>query len=188
MSTTHFNLNRPVHLARRDAFYEAAVTMMNTPVQALDTLARLNHIEQAQFLLRTSRRHADFAGRSVDATPAEHDFLHFLDLLAHNVQAIHSMLQHQSHLEAEESFLRQFLGANAQDSALPAMHYRRRAEDILQGLRGMLRLADKPYQQLKLSVNSSLSEENLVRYRKAWESFDQEIAARLRPPTPVPAP
>jgi hypothetical protein len=85
------------------------------------------------------------------------------------------MMQHQAHLEADESFLCQFLDTKQEESALPAMAYRRRSEDILQGLWHVLRLAHKPYRSLQEETHGGLSEAERERYQKAYDSFQKEI-------------
>lgn len=146
------------------------------PVQEMDTASRLQHVERVLSLMKTAETHAFFAIRSAQAIRQEHDFLHFLKLISHNIQSALSMTQHQSHLEAEESFLCQFLSAKREECVLPAMHYRRRADDILQGLWHLLRLAHKPYRELQQANMNGMSEDEQSRYRKAYQSFRQELS------------
>lgn len=178
MSSLHFNLNRPVHLARRDAYFERAVELLYMPVQEMDANARLSHVEKVLSLLKTAQQHAFFATRSPATPQQEHDFLHFLQLIAHNLQSAQSMTQHQSHLEGEESFLSQFLGAKPEECALPALHYRRRADDILQGLWHLLRLAHKPYRELQQRNQAMLSDSERDRYKRAYGIFREELSAK----------
>ena len=62
------------------------------------------------------------------------------------------------------------------------MHYRRRADDILQGLWHLLRLAHKPYRELQQANLDSLTEEERARYKKAYQSFREEMS--MLNPTP----
>ncbi len=179
MSATDFNLNRPIHLARRDAHFERAVELLYMPIQELDTEARIRHVENVLLLLRTAQHHALLAAKSLETTQPERDFLRFLSLISHNVQSAHSMMQHQTHLQGEEGFLCQFLSASEEECALPAMHYRRRADDILQGIWHLLRLAHRPYRELQHANTNSLSKEELSRYRRAYDSFHVEVNERL---------
>jgi hypothetical protein len=186
----YFSLNRPIHLARRDAYFETAVELLYMPVQEMDTSSRLQHVERVLSLMKTAETHAFFAIRSSQAMRQEHDFLHFLKLIAHNIQSALSMTQHQSHLEAEESFLCQFLSTKREECVLPAMHYRRRADDILQGLWHLLRLAHKPYRELQQANLGAMSEEEQARYKKAYQSFREELSRKngaRNHEAPVPA-
>lgn len=179
MTTNDFNLNRPIHLARRDVHFERAVELLYMPIQELDTAARIRHVEKILSLLKSAQHHAFLATKSAGTTRAEQDFLRFLNLISNNVQSAHSMMLHQTHLEGEEGFLCQFLSASPDECALPALHYRRRADDILQGVWHLMRLAHRPYRDLQRANTQALSEEELARYRRAYESFRAEVSDRF---------
>lgn len=178
----HFDVNRPIHLARRDVFFERAVELLYTPMQNMSTADRIKHVEVVISMLKTAERHAFFAIQSSATVTQESDFLRFLKLISDNVQSAHSMMQHQLHLEAEESFLCQFLSATPEQCVLPAMHYQRRAEDILQGLWNVLQLAHNAYRTLKQANLQKLSDEEQERYRKAYDSFRADVTSRYTVP------
>lgn len=182
MSSKDFNLNRPIHLARRDACFERAVELLYMPMQEMGTNERLDHVERVLSLLKTAQYHAFFTTKSPRSTPQEHDLLHFMQLISHNVQSAHSMMQHQAHLEGEEGFLCQFLDARPDECILPAMHYRRRADDIFHGLWHLLRLGHKPYRNLQQSNVHSLTPAENERYRRAYRSFREEIMRKYSTP------
>lgn len=175
MKKNHFDINRPVHLARRDVFFERAAELLYTPFQRLPTAQRIQHIETVLSLLKTSEQHAFFAIQASRALPREHDMLRFLRLIHDSVQSAHAMMQHQLHLEGEESFLCQFLSATPEQCVLPAMHYQRRAEDILQGLWNVLQLAHTAYRQLQQANQDQFLPEERNRYRLAYESFREDV-------------
>lgn len=181
----HFDRNRKVHLARRDAFFERAVQLLYTPTQSFSTAQKISHIEAVSTMLGVVERHTFFVTQASNATSTERDFLRFVRLLRDNVQSAASMLQHQLHLEEEESFLCQFLSATPEQCALPALHYQRRAEDILQGLWNILQLAHSAYHNLQQNQLSQLSPEDLAVYRKAYDSFRADAIALYAPPLPM---
>lgn len=187
MTSNDFNLNRPIHLARRDVYFERAVELLYLPIQELDTDARIRHIDQVLALLKTGQFHALFATKAAGTGAGEQDFLRFLNLISHNVQSAHAMMQHQTHLEHEEGFLCQFLSASPEECALPALHYRRRADDILQGVWHLLRLAHRPYRDLQRRNVESLSDDEKARYRKAYQSFRVEVTERFSAAFPAKA-
>jgi hypothetical protein len=178
----HFDRNRKVHLARRDAYFEHAVQLLYSPTQSLSTAQKIAHIEAILSMLGVAERHTFFVTHASQCVPAEREFLRFVRLLRDNVQSALSMLQHQLHLEEEESFLCQFLSATPEQCALPALHYQRRAEDILQGLWNILQLAHSAYHHLQQSNFAQLSAEDLETYRKAYASFRSDALAIYTPP------
>ncbi|MBU1694282.1 MAG: hypothetical protein KKC51_10000 [Verrucomicrobia bacterium] len=188
MMTNHFDINRPVHLARRDVFFERAAEILYSPLQHLPTAQRIERVEMILALLKISERHAFFAIQASKALPREHDMLRFLRLIYDSVQSAHSMMQHQLHLEAEESFLCQFLTATPEQCVLPALHYQRRAEDILQGLWNVLQLAHTAYRALQQANQGQFQADEQERYRLAYDSFRQDVMAFSAPPAPTPPP
>lgn len=182
MSTVHAHLNRPIHLARRDAFYERGVELLYLPLQEMDTPTRIAHMQRVMEVLATARKHAFFASRSPKAFARELDFLHFLELIFDNVDSMLSMMEHQGHLEAAESFLCQFLNTTREQCQLPALHYRRRAEDLMNGLWQLLRLSHAPYRALQKEFTENANSSEKERYKKAFTSFREESQTRF----PVP--
>lgn len=170
-SPNPFTLNRPVHLARRDAYFEHASNQINTPVNKLPTLERIQHTDRILEDLQHSVDHAFLAAQSPDATAAEHDFLRFIRLLQSNVGAVRTMLKHQLELDGAESFLCQFLSVSPHSHLLSAMQYQRRSEDLLDGLWQLLQHAHGPYRQLKEATIKQLPESEQSRYHLAFQSF-----------------
>ncbi|NKB25164.1 MAG: hypothetical protein GKR87_12470 [Kiritimatiellae bacterium] len=136
---------------------------------------RIEHIQQVISLLKMAKRHAFFAVRSETVTHKDDDFLHFIDLISNNVEAIHSMLEHQIHLGEEESFLCQFLDTTPGQCTLPAMRYRRQSDDLLENVCNLLRLAHTPYITLQQESQKSMPPQELGRYKRAYKQYQEEL-------------
>ncbi len=175
MKSDHFLENRPVHLARRDACFERASDMLNCSVDEEANNDRQQHLRTILSLLTAAERHATFACKPEQAGERDRSFMNFLRLFASNVRALLDMTRQQGHLEEEESLLCQFLETSVEECALPAMHYRRRADDLLQGILHMLRLANGPYRRLQQENRAQMSAEDAARYQKAFKSFQTEL-------------
>ena len=171
----HLNMNRPVHLARRDAYYENAVELLNRPIHALELRVRISFTEHALALIKTAAHHARFAGRSPQALPAEADFLRFLHLIINQVESLLAMTQQQTHFVLEECFLGQFLQAQPDQLQLLPAHYQRRAEDIQDGICHLLQLAYPPYHDLYQANLQALAESERLRYNQAYDSFREDL-------------
>lgn len=180
MKTDHLSLNRPAHLARRDVYFERAVDILYTPVGETElnnnAVARLKQVEKVLNLLKRAENHASLSTLSHMDTPGDRDFLHFLVLISQNVQSAHAMMNNQVHLEEAKSFLRQFLNASDEESSIPAVHYARRADDILQGLWHLLRLALAPYRTLQQENLSKMTDADKKRYYTAAKSAQTELS------------
>lgn len=175
MSKQHSQLNRPVHLAIRDIHFERAVQVLCIPLTGASIEVRLKRLAGILELLETAKKHTEFARRSATDPSREDEFLYFMKLIRQNVQSVYAMVQNQAHLQENESFLCQFLDTNPEQSTMPAMAYKRRAEDILQGLWHVLRLAHAPYRKLQKLSQEELDPSEMERYKKAYNSFQNEM-------------
>ncbi len=182
MSRVHFNLNRPIHLARRDAFFERAAELLNIPIQDMELARRQTLAQTVLRLLQASERHAFFAARSADTIERERDFQRVLRLIIDNVESIAAMWLQQSNLVEEQSSLCRFLQTGPEQCVLPAMHYQRRAEDIHQGLSHVLQLLHVPYRKLQQTVSATLKPDERKRYKKAYAAFNEEARSRFPAP------
>lgn len=185
MNTEHIELNRPVHLARRDVFFERAVELLHMPLGSMDTDQRINHLEKVKAFLGCSEEHGVFGMRSSHVLPQEKDFVHFIKLVQESVISVLSMIQHLQHIRAEEGFLGRFLRGSGKELFQPAQHYERRADDIMQGLWQMLRLSHVPYQSLHREQFSGFSQDESRRYRLAETAAREEAMLAYAPPLPV---
>ncbi len=179
MNKTYPSINRALHLARRDVLFEKAVDLLYAPTTATDTPARIKDVERVHVLLKKAEQHAKLGSNCGQESERERDFLHFLNLIAYNVQSVHSMMLNQLHLGEEESFLCQFLQTDNKECALPAMAYGRRAEDILQGLWHVFRLALTPYRTLQRENLNSLTPDEKQRYETAARALREELSAKF---------
>lgn len=178
MSTSDFNLNRAIHLARRDVQFERAVELLATPLHDLATEPCIAHVTESLDRLNKAHQHAIIAAQSTHTASRENDFQRFLELVIHNVASAQAMLQHRQQLEHDQGFLCRFLSATQEECALPALHYQRRADDILQGVWHLLRLAVPAYHRLKAETATTLPETEQKRYEKAYTSFQAEVVAQ----------
>lgn len=172
-------INRPIHLARRDAYFERAVELLGHPIDGLSPSQRQDLITRVLEALRIARKHGAFASNDVEASPREQDFLRFLDLKIETVRSARAMIHHQIVLQQEEGFLSKFLETEPQEFHLPAMHFQRRAEDIIHGLWHILSLAQSPIHALRSETRDALREEQGDRYDRAYEVARGEARERF---------
>jgi len=171
----HLHVNRPVHLARRDAYYEAAVELLNRPFHSMDLRERIRHTERSLALFKTAAHHGRFAGHSPQALPQEADFLRYMQLIIEQVGSLLAMTRQQSHFVLEECFLGQFLKAQPDELQLMPGHYQRRAEDIQEGLCHLLQMAYQPHHDLYEANLNGLIPEERTRYNQAYSSFRDDL-------------
>ena len=169
----HFELNRPVHLARRDISFEKAIDLISSQQPAFGEGPDVEHYEEVLFLLRTARQHARFAIRNAGRNSHDEQFSLFINLLAGNVKAVLSMINLKGMVERTRGSSFSFLGVNEASAGLQAEEYQHRANDIVRSMQNTLRLAEEPFEKLKTENQASFSKEETLRYEKARGHFEQ---------------
>jgi hypothetical protein len=169
----HFELNRPVHLARRDISFEKAIHLISSQQPNFGGALDMENYEEVLSLLRNARQHARFAIRNAGGNSHDEQFSLFVNLLAGNVKAVLSMINLKGMVEDAQGSSFSFLGVNAASAGLQAEEYQRRANDIVRSMQNTLRLAEEPFEKLKTENRASFSEEERLRYEKARGHFEQ---------------
>jgi hypothetical protein len=171
MSADPFHLNRPVHLARRDVFYEKAVALTKKIPAQKSISEQLKIADQALYLLREARRHAEAANLSEKTSTQSRLFVSFMNIVVDNTLSITRMLRRQICANAQDNPLDGFIGSTG-TGAKTSGYYRRCAVLILKGLLGMLQQAEKPFQALRQTSLAKMSVVDKVRYEKARKHFE----------------
>ncbi|MEA2067651.1 MAG: hypothetical protein U9P12_00490 [Verrucomicrobiota bacterium] len=170
----HFEQNRPVHLARRDVYFERAAELISVQQKTFTPEIEIEDYEEILFLLRVARQHARFSIRNKGKNGDDEQFGRFINLLAGNVKAVLSMMTLKHTVEGDESFF-SFLGANQASVALQAEEYQRRANDIVRSIHNTLKLAEEPFEQLKVDNAAASSDDFQKRYDKAHGHFSRLV-------------
>ncbi len=167
----HFEQNRPVHLALRDVYFERAAQMISAQQNVVGPEINVEDYEEILFLLRVARQHASFAIRNAGKNEADEQFNRFLNILVGNVKSVLSMINLKGMVANPDGSFFSFLGANQASMALQGEEYQRRANDIIRSIHSTLKLAEDPFELLKLENSSAASEEERERYAKARAHF-----------------
>lgn len=172
MSSDPFHLNRPVHLARRDVFYEKAVEHIHKlPPQKVIAEQRKT-AEQALYLLREARRHAEAANLSDKTSTQSRLFVKFMDIVVDNTLSVTRMIRRQIVANTSDNALDGFIGSSG-TAAKMSSQYRRCAILILKGLINALQQAEKPFHDLRQTSIAKMSLTDKARYEKAYKHFEE---------------
>ena len=172
MSADPFHLNRPVHLARRDGFYKKAVVLVNKLPGQKSISEQRKTAEQALYLIREARRHAEAANLSEKTSTQSRLFVNFMDTVVDNMLSITRMLRRQIGANAPDNPLDGFLGSTGTGAKMSG-YYRRCGVLILKGLLNMLQQAENPFQALRQTSLAKMSVVDKARYEKARKHFEE---------------
>lgn len=185
MNADPFHLNRPVHLARRDVFYEKAVAHIKKLSAQKEMAGQRKTAEQALCLFQEARRHAEAANLSGKTSLQNRLFTDFMDTVIDNTQSIVHMLRRQAVIETKNNPLDCFLGA-ADTGEKMRGHYRRCAVNILKGLLLILRQAETPFRDLRQTSLAKMTVEDKSRYEKAARHFEKPAGCEAEPAAEYP--
>lgn len=171
MSADPFHLNRPVHLARRDAFYEKAVQCIRSLPAQKQLSDQCKIAEEALYLMREARRHAEAANLSEKTSSQNRLFVAFMDTVVDNTLSVTRMIRRQTNAAAADNSLDRFTGISG-SSAKMGSHYRRCAILLLKGLLTVLQQAEKPFRNLCQTSLAKMTAVDKARYEKARKHFD----------------
>jgi hypothetical protein len=182
----HFELNRPVHLARRDVYFEKAAERISAQLQQVADGLATEAYEEILYMLRTARLHARFSIRDAGKNGHNEQFSLFINLLAGNVKAVLSMINLRGMVEGAQNSSFSFLGVNQASAGLQAEEYHRRACDIVRSMQNTLNLAQEPFENLKAKNREAATDEENARYHKArdhfWELVSKTSEVQKLPP------
>lgn len=173
----HFELNRPVHLARRDLYFEKAVDLIFDKYAQHGLGPDLNpsDYEEILFFLSIARDHAGYAIRKTEKSEKDVQFSRFINLLVGNVKAVLSMIDLKGMIEDSSGSSFGFLGVNEASAGLQAEEYQRRANDFVRSIRNTLNLALDPFEELKAENRDTSTKEENMRYAKARNHFSELV-------------
>lgn len=171
MSADPFHLNRPVHLARRDAFYEKAIVCIRRLPAQKQLSEQRKTAEEALYLMKEARRHAEAANLSDKTSAQNRLFVAFMDTVVDNTLSITRMIRRQLEASAPDNPLDGFTGTPG-SSAKMENHYHRCATVILKGLLTVLQQAEKPFHDLCQTSLAKMTLADKARYEKARKHFE----------------
>ena len=79
-SINHFIQNRPVHLARRDAYYQEAVSVLKNKQNQTTAMLSVSFYDEILFLLKVARLHSRFCIRTLGENENDEQFFLKQDL------------------------------------------------------------------------------------------------------------
>lgn len=166
MDSKHFSLNRAVHLARRDLYYEQAVDLLYQPDVEREFEELVQWYSDILFLLKNAQWHAKAAVRVNGKDEKDQAFLEFIRLLIGNVKAFLGVIRQREFLYRDNSFIgvSPVIKRQLEDS-------RHCARNIQEGIRNLLALAGSPFRELKKSNLESMSEVDRARYTKSRQQI-----------------
>lgn len=162
------SINRPVHLARRDKLYMRARRQLRVQFSGQSLEKRGGNLDMLIYLLEQAKGEAESALRGKSKSVPGWNMFKFLELLCDSAEAACAMVRHEALIVQDRSFLKAFMGKEAQGIMRTEIGYRKSADEIVQGMRSMVAAVDEAYHKLRLIERETCSSEGRERYRRAY--------------------
>lgn len=173
MKNESYNLNRVVHLARRDAFLEKAFEILRGPLAELPYRQRAQQIDLTLYYLQSAVEHGTLAAKAPETS-----FLLFLRLVLSNLYAARVIMENVHALKDRKGHLAQFLQHNAKTNPLADLEHE--GEQLLQGTEQLLGLAEAPFSAIQKTMTESLNASDRQRYQKAYDGLKHHLETKSK--------
>jgi hypothetical protein len=163
-------VNRPVHLARRDAHYRQCVELLRGCSEIASVARRRVRIRRILDHVQEAYQEAIYALRGYKGSRAEKQFVRYLDLTYDAAKAAQVMVQHEALLKEDKSFMPQFLGASTAKLVGFEVAHRGMVGKILNVMNEIASLASDTFQKLRKNNMEALSPNESKRYQNAYRA------------------
>lgn len=173
-------MNRPVHLARRDAFYLKALERIQTLPKFPDPATQQRIVAEAHYLLREARRHARVANLSKLTSDSSRLFVKFLSLLIDHTQSLMHLLERIRMLSEGDHAIDLFLEISPEEREVITAPYRDCASSLISSLTSLLERAEGPARALRNTSLVKMPVDAKARYEKAFRHFEEQADGEAR--------
>ena len=163
------NLNRPVHLGRRDVFLEKAIKLFPECLKALPVKKRLGHIDEVLHYVQSALEPATMAVKAERADPQEEALIVFLRLVFCYLHSARAMLQNESQLDNSRSPLWKFLHRDGKSKS--SINFTLSSKQLLQDVAHLFRMAEESFRDLQKKVIDAMIPEDRDRYQRAYANL-----------------
>lgn len=160
-----YDLNRPVHLGRRDVLMEKAMELFPECLKAHPVKKRLAQIDAVLYFLHAALEPAIMAAKSARADPVENSVIMFLRLVFSYLNGARALMSHESQMDNTSSPLWKFLH---REGKAKFTGFARSSEQLLQDVAHLFHMGEAPFRDLQKKANAALSPEELGRYQRAY--------------------
>ncbi len=170
------DLNRAVHLGRRDAFMEKAADVFRKCRKEKSVVRRNQQIETTLYYLQSALDHSFMAGKNVETVPAEDSLVLVIKTLVFYLQSVMSIIENETQLKNKESHLWQFL--HGHDKSDAAKDVGRSSKQLMEDVSHFFRIIETPYTALRQQLLDGMRDADREKYKNAATSLHQHTASR----------
>ncbi|MBI2441377.1 MAG: hypothetical protein HYV35_08410 [Lentisphaerae bacterium] len=179
MKNSSQDLNRPVHLGRRDAFLEKAFEIVRACSAELPYKQRAQHVDIMLYCLHSAIEHGSLATNATPGAEQEVPFLLFIRLVLANLRLVRVIMESEHALKDQTHPLGQFLHRHIKANHAAGMACE--SGLLLHDAAKLLSLTEAPFRDIQKALTEGLNANDRKRYQRAYDGLKHHLAT-AKPP------
>lgn len=171
--------NRPVHLARQDAFLEKATDVFNACLAEAPYKQRARQIDIALDCLQSAVEHGTLATNATHTSPMEAPFLLFIRMVLFDLYSVRVIMENEHALKDRQSPLWQFLHRNGKANEI--VSFARGGEQLLQDVAHLFGMLKTPFREIQKILAESMNANDRKRYLCAYNGVKSYLQTKPPP-------
>ena len=176
MNAATYNMNRPLHLGRRDVFLERASELFHKCLKEKPDKNRTQNLETTAYYLRSALEHSVFAAKSINTIPMEKSLILFIRMILFYLHSALTIIESESQVKNKKSPLWIFLHQNGNDDT--ASDFARSGKQLLEDVAHLFHIVEEPCRNLQKSLIENMTEQDRTRYKRTYESLKKHVSSR----------
>lgn len=179
MKNKTYDANRPVHLARRDAFLEKAREVFRACLADAPHKQRAQQIDTTLDCLQSAVEHGALAANTTPTSPLEAPFLLFIRMVLFDLYSVRVIMENEHALKDRKSPLWQFLHPNGKTNNV--VSFDRGGEQLLQDVAHLFGMAEAPFRDIQKTLAEGMNASQRERYQRAYDGLKRHLQNKTRP-------
>ncbi len=164
-----YDLNRPVHLARSNAFLEKARALFQECIGKVPQKRRAQLIDASLYYLQSALEHSMLAAKSTKSKPLEESVLAFIRMVMVSIYSARVLLDNELQLGDSKSTLWQFL--HRRGKTTQEVNFACSGEQMLADTAHLFKVSREPFKDLQEALLESMTDEDRARYKLAYDGL-----------------
>ena len=179
MKNKRCDTNRPVHLARQDAFLEKATEVFRTCLTDAPFKQRAQQIDTTLYCLQSAVEHGTLAANTTHASPLEAPFLLFIRMVLFDLYSVRVIMENEHALKDRRSPLWQFLHHNGKTNDV--VSFARGGEQLLQDVAHLFGMVEAPFRDIQKTLAEGMNANDRERYQRAYDGLKHHLQIKTHP-------
>lgn len=178
MNENIYDTNRPVNLARRDAFLEKSFEIFRACLEDLPYKKRIQQIDASLYCLQSAVEHGALAANATHTSPFEPPFMLFIRMVLFDLYSVRVIMENEHALKDRQSPLWQFLHHNGKTDDV--VSFARDGGQLLQDVAHLFDMAKEPFRDIQAKLKEGMNDGDLKRYQLAYNGLKRHLESKTR--------